>query len=515
MKIMLNYLKAAAIAACLGPLFPAGNLLAQSSSTCTMKGTVSPEMDMEYLEIQAPVGLYEEYDPTDVPRQKIPVKNGRFIIELKAGQPFVLYIRLPLDRQTAAWRANFYFSWVPWRLAPGMDVEMKLDTNGMHVSGKDAALLECQLALKDIYVQTNKRIMALKNAARLSDNHGDSTENYRRMYNLLQSHHKAMEEGEQAIRGVLASYNGRIDESLRGILLYDWMGFSRNNMSLSTYNMKYDMGTSVHKQAVKDFYLRYMLRKDLSEKQSGYKTPSHAYANYLYRKIFTDLRFMLSASGYPLLPTYDQLMKYARLVYTGSVYDQVALMAYMGRNIKENLDDNVVTGILANMQHPEYRKLMQDISSRKRRFQPGLNYSLADDKGRIRTPADFKGKVVIMDFWFTGCHWCAVQHQNMKPVKEYFSKDTSVVFLSISNDRTKESWLKSVKEGKYSDATDVNVWAEETDGKTDIIRYYNIKAFPTLIIVNGNNELTTVNAPSPFNEARRKEFIALVEKAKE
>ena len=60
-------------------------------------------------------------------------------------------------------------------------------------------------------------------------------------------------------------------------------------------------------------------------------------------------------------------------------------------------------------------------------------FMLKDVRGKNVSLSDYKGKVVVMDFWTTWCAWCKETTQEMEKLHNNY-KDRDVVFLGISMD---------------------------------------------------------------------------------
>ena len=61
------------------------------------------------------------------------------------------------------------------------------------------------------------------------------------------------------------------------------------------------------------------------------------------------------------------------------------------------------------------------------------SFTLKDVKGNNVSLSDFKGKIVVIDFWSTWCSWCRETTQEMEKLHKNY-KDRDVVFLGISLD---------------------------------------------------------------------------------
>jgi thiol-disulfide isomerase/thioredoxin len=105
---------------------------------------------------------------------------------------------------------------------------------------------------------------------------------------------------------------------------------------------------------------------------------------------------------------------------------------------------------------------------------PAPGWTSTDMDGRPTALVDYRGKVVVMDFWYRGCGWCIyAMPQVMQLANDYAGKP--VVVLGMNTDQ-KESDARFVIDAlglKYP-----TIKAEQIPTK------YGVQAFPTLIIVD-------------------------------
>lgn len=123
-------------------------------------------------------------------------------------------------------------------------------------------------------------------------------------------------------------------------------------------------------------------------------------------------------------------------------------------------------------------------------------FALHDRIGKGIRLSDFKGKLIVMDFWFTGCSGCLIMAEKLKPIIASYKKNPKIVFISVSCDRDKNLWLSSIENGKYCNQNEINLLANNGfDSK--IIQYYNIDAFPSLIIISKKGKIISTSPPDP------------------
>nr|WP_237249481.1 TlpA disulfide reductase family protein [Sphingobacterium faecale] len=139
---------------------------------------------------------------------------------------------------------------------------------------------------------------------------------------------------------------------------------------------------------------------------------------------------------------------------------------------------------------------------------------LFDREGNVHRFSDFKGKVVVVDMWYTGCMPCKVLGKELKAMHSELAHMDDVVFLSLSVDRQKDLWLRSLEEGEYTHDQAVNLWIGELAMKHPIAEYYSILGYPQLMIVDKEGNLAVRNAIRPYRISpdHWNGFIGMVEK---
>src|SRR5690606_27115828 len=105
--------------------------------------------------------------------------------------------------------------------------------------------------------------------------------------------------------------------------------------------------------------------------------------------------------------------------------------------------------------------------------------SFMDVEGKEVKLTDFKHKVMLVDFWYTGCPGCAGNKKAMEPVVRMFRNNPDVEFISISIDEDKAKWTKSVRAGTYSGEHDINLYTKGLGSEHPFIEKYNINSYPT------------------------------------
>ena len=121
---------------------------------------------------------------------------------------------------------------------------------------------------------------------------------------------------------------------------------------------------------------------------------------------------------------------------------------------------------------------------------PAYNFNLPDAKGKQVHLTDFKGKVAVIDFWFTGCINCMnFYHNSFSKAEKLFENNPDVVFVSICIDKNKATWLKSLDKGRYASKSCVNLFTQGKGDQHQVIKSYQVSTYPQPIIINRKGEL--------------------------
>jgi thiol-disulfide isomerase/thioredoxin len=161
--------------------------------------------------------------------------------------------------------------------------------------------------------------------------------------------------------------------------------------------------------------------------------------------------------------------------------------------ICENLDfagdlSYCINDALKLVKNKDFTQVLTKLKSTRFKGLTAYNFSLPDSNGQLVNLSEFKGKVVLLDFWFTGCGNCIKAHPYLDSIRKlYIGKD--LVIISISDDKEKDMWVNSVRGGKYTSPENINLY---TDGQAEnhpVIKKYFIDGCPTFVLIDKSGML--------------------------
>lgn len=123
---------------------------------------------------------------------------------------------------------------------------------------------------------------------------------------------------------------------------------------------------------------------------------------------------------------------------------------------------------------------------------PAFDFELPDVKGNIVKLKDYRGKVVFIDFWYTGCSNCATYYQfTVSKAEEHFRNNKDVVFITISIDSDKSKWLKSVREGIYTGNEAINLYTAGLGSTHPVIQHYYVQSYPRPLLIGKSGKIVS------------------------
>jgi len=115
---------------------------------------------------------------------------------------------------------------------------------------------------------------------------------------------------------------------------------------------------------------------------------------------------------------------------------------------------------------------------------PANDFRLKDLDGNTVNLSDYKGKVVILNFWATWCTYCRKEMPDLNELNKEFQENNEAVLLAID---VKES-PDTVKKYLTSDNIDLKVLMDQD---ASVTKKYGVDGFPTTLILNKDGSIYT------------------------
>ena len=189
----------------------------------------------------------------------------------------------------------------------------------------------------------------------------------------------------------------------------------------------------------------------------------------------------------------------ARIKYIAEHYaDRNSVLAVLPM-LRGNENAELVEKVLAKLEakNPDYaplKKYKADMAEVK-----ALRESLTEGKvapefscptpdgSKNLGPQDFKGKILVLDFWASWCGPCRAEIPHLKEAFEAYNKK-GVEFLSVSIDKDGAAWRKAMKEENMP-------WAQVQAPKAgkDVMKLYQFSGIPYILVLDQEGRIVGKN----------------------
>jgi len=132
--------------------------------------------------------------------------------------------------------------------------------------------------------------------------------------------------------------------------------------------------------------------------------------------------------------------------------------------------------------------------------------------GKDRKLSDYRGKVVVLDFWGVWCGPCIHAIPAMKELHDRY-KDRDVVFLGVHTAGTDMTLVKRLlKQQQWNATVGLDTGDDIVTGAT--VRAYAVRGFPTVIVIDPNGRITFNSGDVPKDrDAIMRDMQAVAESA--
>lgn len=235
-----------------------------------------------------------------------------------------------------------------------------------------------------------------------------------------------------------------------------------------------------------------------------YNNPSYMELfNLLYDKYF--LFFSRTSAGNSIFSDISKERSLTKLKHTlatdqvlsnDTLMEMVILKSLYDEFYSDNFSRSALLTILDSLYRtttiPEHLTIAENIRARITKLLPGFvpaPFQLEDINGKLVSLNDFEGKYVYLNFCTTTSYTCLQEFSLLKKIYKKYRKHLEIV--TISADTEKSDLINFLKTTKYS-------WTFLHYGRRpEIIKDYDIRAYPTYFLIGPDRKILMSPAPSP------------------
>ncbi len=427
------------------------------------------------------------------------LRGGRFCVELPAPSEIcymhILYKTSNEVSKLTEWIDRIFI------VEAGDSLCVEMSENNMQFSGKGAEKMNCQTAIfRKCYQASDDDFILFKQG------------NYREYIDVYES---KMRNAEMEQLAVIEQYADELHPTIVKLLKLNCAALRYSGIRQMNFYLRGNVNPE-YSLALRKYYRKNRLNpRSLLVGAIEAETP--LWCNYLLETEIFDFyieKFRTDPANSDELIAY--LYRRIWAGYSGSLRDKMLVLLFLHYN-QNNLLSQYFDGVYSLLTD-EYKGALVLRKSKLAKGSRFFDFELPDAAGKTVGLTDFSDKVVIVDFWYTGCPACLQLAAALKPVKQHFKDNKNVIFLTISIDRSKATWLKSLKDELYTDQQAINIYTGGSGKEHPLIKYYNITSYPTLYVLK-DGCMYDAFPPKPIKGSAEKSnlgsrpLIDLIEKA--
>lgn len=123
-----------------------------------------------------------------------------------------------------------------------------------------------------------------------------------------------------------------------------------------------------------------------------------------------------------------------------------------------------------------------------------FDYTFIDTSGQNVALRKFKGKFLLIDFWYSGCGGCASYYKNVvSKIEEEFKNESKFAIVSISSDTKFDKWVKSIPLNRYTNKDAINLNTGPLGDKHKFCEEIGQQVFPFALLVDPKGNIIEYN----------------------
>ncbi|MDR6785387.1 thiol-disulfide isomerase/thioredoxin [Pedobacter africanus] len=241
------------------------------------------------------------------------------------------------------------------------------------------------------------------------------------------------------------------------------------------------------------FMAQYRQLDSILETDIGESALSTAIGKLDYKKDSTALRQLLATKGSSL---FAQKLKMKQAFIAANPDSFISLYQLSTLELMYSADSyaQAYEGLSERLKNTTIGRQIKERIDRMKITPTGMkatDFSRKDQYGKTIKLSDYKGKLVLLDFWGSWCVPCRQTHPHLKTLYEKY-KSKGLEIVAVANEKNKDlqkakqAWLDAINK---DDANWVHVLNDEGTGDTDIVKAYGITTFPTKLLLDKNGKI--------------------------
>ncbi|OKS85706.1 hypothetical protein RG47T_1152 [Mucilaginibacter polytrichastri] len=427
--------------------------------------------------------------------------DGEFAFKIGSpNSPFHISVAFPDDFDKSGELKN------PLHIAnylvePGNNIQIRQKNDSLFFSGTGAALFDTQYRLQRL---TQNQIKG--------DTLFGYNENPQRWLQIQDAH---LDE----IIGTLEKSKVLLSPLSYRIIKADYVGDNRQwvfeIMQFTGFNHRTPTGKN-NKIVFEDL----RNRTDLISKDS-LEALSPKYVYFLYTRLVTQGMYAWAEQHDGANGLDVNLFGVMKNGYDGLVRDKLLYFWLYKRRANNELRPFYIDSALSIVKTPYFRDLIINENKAFEKGKPVIDFDFSDKKDKSWNLNDFKGKVVLLDLWFSGCSGCVAVAKGLPNVEHALKGRSDIAFVSLSIDKNRSQWLQSVSKNPtgqhythYTTPSTIYLYTNGSGTNNKFIKtYVPANGYPQLLIIDKDGAIYNTNPSKPWDRPGEENLIAELREA--
>ncbi len=188
--------------------------------------------------------------------------------------------------------------------------------------------------------------------------------------------------------------------------------------------------------------------------------------------------------------------------HSGSVVSAYITLYQLAAQIDATELESIVGKFPADISKSEYVVQLKKMMDEQKKTSVGVvapDFTMNNTEGKPVQLSSLRGKVVLLDFWASWCGPCRQENPNVvKMYQEFHPKGFEI--LGVSLDRTKEDWLKAIKDDNlgWIHVSDLQYWQNAA------ARLYGVNSIPQSFLIDKDGKIIAKGLRGDQLEAKLK-----------
>jgi thiol-disulfide isomerase/thioredoxin len=179
---------------------------------------------------------------------------------------------------------------------------------------------------------------------------------------------------------------------------------------------------------------------------------------------------------------------YASKNFSGVIREQLLAHLFIVKRNNPELAVADISSALDYVKNKDLRRVLEKIRATNTVGGTAPAFTLVDMNNRPVSLIDFRGKLVLLDFWFTGCGACKDLAPRMFAIEKKYAGQP-IVFITICVDKKREQWLATLKTNEYTSPLSINLYTGGNGYKDAVVRDYDVRGCPSVFLIDKNGKL--------------------------